>query len=181
MTSRLCKKHEPLGFDLNMGTLLGEIMVVNNVCCDYLICIDKAELKADLLLLPLREFDVILRIDWLTKHHAIVNCFTKKVIIESPNQPRVIFLGERQVVPTCLISAIKAFKMVRGGCEAYLAHVMDTRTANNLLKSIPVVREFLDIFPKESLGLPPKRKVEFTIELLPGVTPISISPYSQLN
>ena len=77
-----------------------------------------------MILLPLREFDVILIMDWLTKHHAIVNCFTKKVIIESPNQPRVIFLGERQVVPTCLISAIKAFKMVKGGCEAYLAHVM---------------------------------------------------------
>ena len=68
-------------------------MVVNSVCRDYLICIDKAELRADLLLLPPCEFDMILGIDWLTKHYAIVNCFTE-VILESPNQLRVIFLEE---------------------------------------------------------------------------------------
>ena len=95
MASQLCNKHEPLGFDLNVGTPLGETIIMNNVCYDYLICIDKAELKANLLLLPLHKFDVILGIDWLTKHHAIVNCFTKEVILESPNQPRVMFLEER--------------------------------------------------------------------------------------
>ena len=94
MASRLCKKHEPLGFDLNVSTPLGEIVRVNNICRDCLVYIDKAELEANLILLPLREFDVILGMDWLTKHHAIVNCFTKKVIIESPNQPRVMFLGK---------------------------------------------------------------------------------------
>ena len=60
MASQLCNKHELLGFDLNIGTPLGEIMVMNNICCDCLICIDKEELKTDLLLLPLHEFNVIL-------------------------------------------------------------------------------------------------------------------------
>ena len=40
-----------------------------------------------------------------------------------------------------------------------------------------MVREFLDVFPEELPGLPPEREVEFTIELLPEVAPISISPY----
>ena len=42
MKYQLCNKYEPLGFDLNVGTPLGELIIVNNVCCDYLICVDKA-------------------------------------------------------------------------------------------------------------------------------------------
>jgi hypothetical protein len=41
------------------------------------------------------------------------------------------------------------------------------------LANIPVVREFLDVFPEEFPGLPPERDVEFSIELKPGTTPIS--------
>ena len=66
-----------------MGTPLEEIIVVNSVYHDCMICINKAELRADLLLFPLCEFDVILSIDWLTKHHTIVNYLTNEVILES--------------------------------------------------------------------------------------------------
>ena len=41
------------------------------------------------------------------------------------------------------------------------------------LASIPVVCEFLDVFPKDLPGLPPDRNVEFSIELEPSTTPIS--------
>jgi hypothetical protein len=40
-----------------------------------------------------------------------------------------------------------------------------------------VVRDFLDVFPEELLGMPPDREVEFVIDLLPGTTPISKRPY----
>ena len=40
-----------------------------------------------------------------------------------------------------------------------------------------MVNEFLDVFLDELLGLPPDREVEFTIELVPRVAPISISSY----
>jgi hypothetical protein len=42
---------------------------------------------------------------------------------------------------------------------------------------IKVVREFLDVFPKELPRMPPDREVEFVIDLLPGTTPISKRPY----
>ena len=41
------------------------------------------------------------------------------------------------------------------------------------LTSIPVVCEFLDVFPEDLPGLPPDREVEFSIELEPGIAPIS--------
>jgi len=42
---------------------------------------------------------------------------------------------------------------------------------------IPVVREFEDVFPGEVLGLPPRREVEFSIDLVLGAGPVSIAPY----
>jgi hypothetical protein len=45
------------------------------------------------------------------------------------------------------------------------------------LHEIPVVCEFLNVFPEELLGLPLDRDVEFAIELVPRTTPISKRPY----
>ena len=43
--------------------------------------------------------------------------------------------------------------------------------------SIPVVEEFLDVFPEDLLGLPLDRVLEFSIDVIPGMTPISKAPY----
>ena len=45
------------------------------------------------------------------------------------------------------------------------------------LADIPVVCEYLDVFPDDLPGMPPDRKVEFAIELQPGTAPISRKPY----
>jgi len=39
------------------------------------------------------------------------------------------------------------------------------------------MKEFLDVFPEDLLGMPPEREIEFIIDLLPGTTPISKRPY----
>nr|GFD44432.1 DNA/RNA polymerases superfamily protein, putative [Tanacetum cinerariifolium] len=41
----------------------------------------------------------------------------------------------------------------------------------------PIVLEFPDVFPDELPGIPPVRRVEFNIELIPGAEPISKAPY----
>ena len=35
----------------------------------------------------------------------------------------------------------------------------------------------MDVFPEEILGLPLKRELDFTIELVPGAVPSSNAPY----
>jgi len=40
-----------------------------------------------------------------------------------------------------------------------------------------VVQEFMDVFPDEIPGLPPKREIEFAIDLIPRARPVSITPY----
>ena len=169
--------HTLLGYNLNVSTPLGDLVIVDRVYRDCNIRIGEIDLPADLIVLTLREFDVILGMDWLSHHHAVVNCYTKEVMFEPPDRPRVAFHGERQMVPSCLISAVNAFKLIQKGCTAYLAHVVDTTIIQNQLETIPVVREFSDIFPDDLPGLPPDRETEFTIELVPGTAPISIPPY----
>ncbi|KAL0315148.1 UNVERIFIED_CONTAM: RNA-directed DNA polymerase [Sesamum calycinum] len=63
------------------------------------------------------------------------------------------------------------------GCEAYLAHVIDAEKVSPTLGEIPVMRDFPEVFPDDLSGLPPHREVDFTIETLPGVAPISVAPY----
>lgn len=45
------------------------------------------------------------------------------------------------------------------------------------LENILVIQEFIDLFPKSISRLPPKRNIDFTIELISGATPISKAPY----
>src|SRR3954468_20137004 len=42
---------------------------------------------------------------------------------------------------------------------------------------LPVVCDFPEVFPEEVDELPPKREVEFAIELIPGTSPVSMAPY----
>nr|GEV67087.1 hypothetical protein [Tanacetum cinerariifolium] len=54
---------------------------------------------------------------------------------------------------------------------------MEKKSDEKRLEDIPVVREFLDIFPKDLPGLPPVCQVEFQIDLISGATPIARTPY----
>ena len=45
------------------------------------------------------------------------------------------------------------------------------------LTSIPIVREFQDVFREELPGLPPVRETEVFIETIPRISPIAQSPY----
>jgi hypothetical protein len=45
------------------------------------------------------------------------------------------------------------------------------------VEPIPVVREFLDVFPDDLPGMPPERDILFKIELRPGTAPVSKTPY----
>ena len=52
-----------------------------------------------------------------------------------------------------------------------------TRDETPRLEDFHVLREFMDVFPDEIPGLPPKKDIDFTIELVPGPAPVSKRPY----
>ena len=73
-----------------------------------------------------------------------------------------------------MISALEAKRLLRKSCDAYFAHMIDISTPKVTLESVIVVREFLDIFLEDLLGLPLDRELEFCIDLLPEIALISI-------
>ena len=134
-------------------------------------------LKANLIPLEMTDFDVILGMDWLSNHSASMNCFTKKIRFEKPGYSKFEFDSDRRILPTCVISALEAKRLLFKRCESYLAHVVDISVIEVKLENVLVVCEFLDVFPEDLPGLPPDREIKFGIEVFPGSAPISIPPY----
>jgi hypothetical protein len=48
---------------------------------------------------------------------------------------------------------------------------------NLAAESISIIEEFMDVFPEELPRMPPERRVEFYINLIPGTAPIAKRPY----
>ena len=93
-----------------------------------------------------------------------------------PGELEFSFEGSSVDTSIQLISVMKAQSLLKKGCEGYLAYILgDDKDVK--LEDIPIVRDFPDVFPEELTRLPPKRDVEFTIELVSGTTPISKAPY----
>ncbi|XP_038887100.1 uncharacterized protein LOC120077282 [Benincasa hispida] len=82
------------------------------------------------------------------------------MLAKLPDQTEVVFTGVRKMFPTCLISEVKARKLLGKDCVAYLAHVTVSQLRKIRPEDMPVVQEFIDVFPKELLELPPNRELK---------------------
>ena len=156
-----------------ISTPLGETVLIEYVYRGCWVKIGDVEMRVDLLPLDLYDFEMILGMYWLVTYRAQIDCFTKTVTLQDEGGRRVEFKGERNIIPDSIISVMTARKLLRKGCIAYLAYVVDLEKKEIELDKIPVVREFSDVFPKELPGLPPEREVEVSIETLLGTTPVA--------
>ena len=138
-----------------MTNPLGHSVIVNKVYRDFPIRIREYKFLGDLIELSFREFDVILRMDWLSRHQAIVDCRMKRVTLRTPNEDEVTFIDERSNHLFNVISATTARTMVQKGCEAYLAYVIEMEKERPSVSDIPTVSDFPNVFPEELAGLPP--------------------------
>ncbi|GJX26088.1 putative reverse transcriptase domain-containing protein [Tanacetum coccineum] len=114
--------------------------------------------KIDLLPTRLGSFDVIIGIDWLAYHRALIDCYEKIVHIPFPNGKILEVQGERLEKDLRSLACIKADE--------------------KKLDDIRVVRDFPEVFPDDLLGLPLVREIEFlALDLIPGASPVVRSPY----
>ena len=64
--------------------------------------------------------------------------------LHRPRKLEVKFRGIRREVFSSMISPMAAQRMLRKGCQDYLAYVVETRNEGTLVDEISVVREFPD-------------------------------------
>jgi hypothetical protein len=119
----------------------------------------------------------IIGMDWLDQHHAILDCRNKAFTFldEEGNQRTV--QGIPRAVTIIEISAMQLKKCYRKGCQIFAAH-MEEASKDKVpnLEEHAVLEDFEDVF-KEVPGLPPKRDIDFSINLIPGAAPVSKTPY----
>nr|GFD12725.1 hypothetical protein [Tanacetum cinerariifolium] len=105
--------------------------------------------------LDMCEFDIILGIDWLTEHHATIDCRSYRVIFGDIQAPEFIYHGSLSGKSMQIIFALQACTLLSHGCEGFLATIHDTTFDVLSIHDQPIVSEFPDVFPDELPGIPP--------------------------
>ncbi|GJU36314.1 putative reverse transcriptase domain-containing protein [Tanacetum coccineum] len=130
--------------------------------------------KIDLMPIELGSFDVIIGMDWLVKYHAVI--FYEKKIVRIPcGNKFLIIQGERRNGRSesrlNIISCTKTYKYMQKGCHVFLAHITKKnskkKSKEKRLEDVPIVRDFLEVFPKDFPRILSTRQVEFQIDLVP--------------
>ena len=87
--------------------------------------------------------------------------------------------GIKRLVQVRPITTSQLARCIRKGCQIYAIQVgyANFKDKTAILDNILVIQEFADVFPEEIPGLPPKRDIDFTIELVPGAASVSRAPY----
>ncbi|GJS20029.1 putative reverse transcriptase domain-containing protein [Tanacetum coccineum] len=132
--------------------------------------------EIDLMPIDLGTLDVIIGMDWLVKHDAVIVCGEKVVRIPYGNETLTVE-SDKGMSRLKVISCIKACKYIEGGCHLFLAHVTKKKPKEKRLEDVPVICNFSKVFPDDLPGLPPSRQVEFQIDLVSRVAPVARAPY----
>ena len=149
---------QPLRGRMRISFPAGDPSFSDRVVKDSRVLIGEQEFLVDLVALDMRDFDVVLGMDWMSRHRATLDCYKKEVKLHRLGKLEVKFWGIRRELSSNMISTMAAQRILRMGCQGYLAYVVETRKEGTLLDEIPVVREFPDVFRDDIAGLPPERE-----------------------
>ncbi|XP_070002208.1 uncharacterized protein [Nicotiana sylvestris] len=176
-SSYLVVPRDSLSSPVYVSTRVGDSIMVDHVYHSCVVVIGGLETSIDLLLLDMVDFDVILGMDWMSPYHDILGFHAKTMTLALSRLPQLEWRGTPSHSTSRVISYMKAHRMVKKGCLAYLAYVRDSSAEVLSMDYVPVVREFPKVFPANLSGMPPDRDIDFCIDLAPGTQPISIPPY----
>ena len=157
---------ELLAYDMPVTSPLGHSVRVNCVYNNCLLFVHDREFSVDLIALPFHEFYLILGMDWLSKHRAIVDCDKKIVLLKCSYLSKVTIQGIRSESIPKVITAMEARCFLRKGFETFMSLILDSKREQVNFENIPMIREFPDVFPEELLGVPPEREVDLSIEVV---------------
>jgi hypothetical protein len=135
-------------------------MPARQLCPKVNLKIRGVDFVANLNVLESKGIDVILGMDWLSKHKVLIDCAKKSIKLTTLEVKEMEFVAEPMVI-------------AKGVANRAKVNQLDASQGSE----VPVVNEFSDVFPKELPGMPLDRDIEFVIELKPGTSPIYKTPY----
>ncbi|GJY83700.1 putative reverse transcriptase domain-containing protein [Tanacetum coccineum] len=161
------------GYDVELAD--GRIIWVNTLIRGCTLNFLNHPFNIDLMPVEMGSFDVIIGMDWLAKYHAVIVCDEKLVRVPFGDKT-LIFHGDGSdnghESRLNIISCTKTQKYLLEGCPIFLAQVTmkkaEDESKKKQLEEVPIVQDFLEVFPEDLPGIPPTRQVEFQIDLIPG-------------
>jgi hypothetical protein len=133
----------------------GSVMKTKDNYVDVPVDIHGVPFKANLIILGTKDLDVVLGMDWMSEYRGHIECARKSITMTNSDGIQIEHIA---TMPSR---------------RAYHKKSMSRPTLDQVL----VVCEYPDVFPKELLGMPPDRDIEFIIELIPGIAPIAQRAY----
>ena len=130
-------------------------------------------LTMDLMVMDMSEFDVILGMDWLMAYRVVIDCERRRVTAYTQDSTHVTFQGDKHGILHQTVYESKC----HGQFSSWLASLTLENEVRPDFDLPPVVYEYGNVFSDELPGLPPHRVVDFSIELYPGTSPISMTPH----
>jgi hypothetical protein len=137
-----------------------EDMPVRQLCPKVNIKIKWVDFVTNLIVLESKGIDVILGIDWLSKHKVLIDCAKMSVNLTTPGGKDLEFIAEPVVTAKGVANHVKV-------------NQLDASQGSEM----SVVNEFPDVFPEELPCMPADRDIEFVIELKPDTAPIYKTPF----
>jgi hypothetical protein len=116
--------------------------------------------------------------DWLLAYKTKLDCYHKTLDCENEEGRKMTLQGIQKPASVRQISSLQMKKYCRKGCSLYDIQVLksiDNDKPN--LGDHPILREYKYMFLEEVPGIPPRRDIDFLIELTPGVILVSRTPY----
>jgi hypothetical protein len=110
--------------------------------------------RVNLYVMILGSYDIVISMDWLESHEAILNGKTKWLSLVDDEGQRRVIVGQNQGVSLGFVYSLQLWKSMRKGCQLYAILVLNEKGVAEGLEHLPVVKEFVDVFLEELLGMP---------------------------
>jgi hypothetical protein len=114
---------------------------------------------------------------WLA-HKSKLDFYNKTLECEDEEGKKRTLQGIQKPISVRQISSLQVKKYCKKGCSLYAIQILNSvEDSKPSLEDHPILREYKYVFLEEVPGLPPRRDIDFSIELIPGVVPMSRAPY----
>ena len=83
-------------------------------------------------IIPLGSYDVLIGMDWLDAHHAILDCHNKAYTCLDEEGNQVTIKGIPRPISLSQVSVLQLNKCLRKGCRLYEIHVGESKEGKEL-------------------------------------------------
>ncbi|XP_054816889.1 uncharacterized protein LOC129316490 [Prosopis cineraria] len=160
-----------LPYVINVSTPVEISVRADHACLGVDLRFKNGLTSINLICLSMIGIDVVVGMDWLSTNNATLDCVRKITSLPMYTTPIVKSSQLR------FLSIMQAEKCIQQGCQAYMVFFSIHAAYDGRIERIGVVNEFPKVLSEEVSGLLPEREVEFSINLVPRIKPISKAPY----